>query len=216
MKNYEDMLSRLRGVPVLIDQNIDLLKRGVEIGVTPPKITLGEVSNQIDALLTADPIKSPLLVPFTDFPQSIPQADQERLRGEAIKIFNEQLKPAYQKLKDYWVKEYFPKTRDSVGCSALPDGEAWYAYLVKERTTTQMTPKEIHELGLSEVKRIRAEMDKIIADLKFKGSFQDFVKYLRTDPKFFYTSKEDLLTGYRDIAKRIDPSCRASLASSPA
>src|SRR4029078_10714850 len=93
----------------------------------------------------------------------------------------------------------------SIALSDLPNGKAWYAFNVRTRTTTSMTPEQIHQLGLSEVKSIRAEMDKVIAQTGFKGSFADFSKFLRTDPRFFYQSKDDLLRGYRDIAKRIDP-----------
>ena len=122
-----------------------------------------------------------------------------------MKIYKDQLVPAYDRLYDFFTKEYLPGARKTIGTDALPNGKAWYAYDVRASTTTNMTPEEIHELGLSEAKRIRAEMDKVIADVKFQGSFDDFTKFLRTDPQFYYTKPEDLLAGYRDIAKRIDP-----------
>ncbi len=205
VQNYEDILSRLRGVPVLVDQNIALLKRGLAQGVTVPKITLRAVPNQILDNIPEDPMQSAMLRPFTDFPDTIPAADQERLRADAVKVYKEQLVPSFNKLYDFITKEYLPGARTTIGCSALPNGAAWYDYNVRTNTTTDMTPKEIHELGLSEVKRIHGEMDKVIADVKFKGNFDDFTKFLRTDPQFFYTKPEDLLAGYRDIAKRIDP-----------
>lgn len=205
VQGYENMLSRLRGTPALVDQNITLLKRGMEQGVTTPKIILRAVPIQIQDAIPEDPLKSPMLRPFTEFPESIPAADQERLRAEAVKIYTEQLVPAYNKLYDFFTKEYMPKARETIAFTALPNGTEWYAYNVRNTTTTNMTPKDIHELGLSEVKRIHGEMDKVIADVKFKGSFDDFTKFLRTDPQFFYTSREDLLAGFRDVAKRIDP-----------
>ncbi len=206
VQGYENMLSRLRGAPQLVDQNIALLKRGLAQGITTPKITLRAVPTQIMDAIPEDPMQSAMLKPFTDFPESIPAADQERLRAEAVKIYKEQLVPAYNKLYDFVTKEYLPGARTkTVGIDALPNGKAWYAYNVRTSTTTNMTPAEIHELGLSEVKRIHGEMDKVIAEVKFKGSFDDFTKFLRTDPQFFYTKPEDLLAGSRDIAKRIDP-----------
>ena len=202
---YENILSRLRGVPVMVDQNIALLKRGLALGVTTPKITLRAVPDQIMDVIPEDPMHSAMLKPFAEFPENIPAADRERLRAEAVKIYKEQLVPAYNKLYDFVTKEYLPGARATIGADALPNGAAWYAYDVRASTTTNMTPKAIHELGLSEAKRIRAEMDKVIADVKFKGSFDDFTKFLRTDPQFYYTKPGDLLAGYRDIAKRIDP-----------
>jgi uncharacterized protein (DUF885 family) len=115
------------------------------------------------------------------------------------------VKPAYQKLYDYLVRTYVPRSRESIGMSELPNGQAWYAYNVRVQTTTNRTPREIHEIGLREVKRIRGEMDSLIAATGFKGSFADFVKFLRTDPQFYFTDSASLVRAYRDIAKRIDP-----------
>jgi uncharacterized protein (DUF885 family) len=117
----------------------------------------------------------------------------------------EKVVPAFTKLHEYLVKTYLPGARESIGLGALPDGQAWYAYNARMRTTTTLTPQQIHEIGLSEVKRIRAEMDKVISQTGFKGSFAEFTKFVRTDPQFYYTNADALLTGYRDIAKRIDP-----------
>jgi uncharacterized protein (DUF885 family) len=152
-----------------------------------------------------DPSKNPMLEPFTDFPAGIPASEQARLRAEAADILTNSVVPAFRKLDDFLTQTYIPGARESIGCSALPDGQEWYAYNVRERTTTSMTPQQIHELGLSEVKRIRKQMDEVIAQTGFKGSFEDFNHYLRTDPKFYHTNADSLLMAYRDIAKRIDP-----------
>lgn len=202
---YENILARLRAAPVLIQQNLDLLKRGIAAGVTEPKITLREVPQQILNVIPDDPLKSAVLRPFTEFPLTISPSDQERLRAEAVKIFQEQIRPAFQKLHDFVEKEYIPAARDAVGWKSMPQGAEWYAYAVRTQTTTDMTPQEIHALGLREVARIHGEMEKIVAETGFKGSFADFLEFLKTDPQFYYTRAEDLLTGYRDIAKRIDP-----------
>jgi uncharacterized protein (DUF885 family) len=135
----------------------------------------------------------------------VPAADRERLTREAVTAFKEQVAPAFRKLHDYLANTYVTASRESIAMGDLPNGKAWYAFQARVSTTTNLTPEQIHQIGLSEVKRIRKEMDDLIASTGFKGSFEDFCKLLRTDPRFFYDKPEDLLTGYRDIAKRIDP-----------
>jgi uncharacterized protein (DUF885 family) len=205
VKDYEDIIARLNTVPLLIDQNIVLLEKGAAAGITPPRVTLRDVAQQIKELTVADPEKNAALKPFTEFPPEISAAERERLRGEAASALKEKVIPAYAKLYDYFTKEYLPHTRETIAMSDMPDGKAWYAYNVRTTTTTALTPEQIHEIGLSEVKRIRAEMDTVIAQTGFKGSFAQFSKFLRTDPRFFYTNADDLLRGYRDIDKRSDP-----------
>lgn len=205
VKGYENILARLRATPALIDQNMALLERGLAQKIVPPKITLRDVPQQVLDLLPDDPLQSALLQSFTKFPQNISAEDQTRLRAEAGQIYREQVAPAYRKLHDFLTEKYWPAARDSVAWSALPNGAAWYAYDVRESTTTTMSPQEIHELGLREVKRIRGEMNAVIAETKFQGTFDEFTKYLRTDPKFSYRLESELLAGYRDIAHRIDP-----------
>ncbi|HET9209712.1 MAG TPA: DUF885 domain-containing protein [Thermoanaerobaculia bacterium] len=205
VQDYENRLSRLRQVPRLVDQTLALLAQGLVAGITPPKVTLRDVPAQFESLLTDDPAKSPVLESFQQIPETVPAADRERLRGEAVQIFQDQVAPALRKLHDYLVRTYIPGARQTIAMSDLPDGRAWYAYLVKQATTTDLTPEQIHQLGLSEVKRIRKEMDELIASTGFKGSFEEFCHFLRTDPRFFYDKPEDLIRGYRDITKRIDP-----------
>ncbi len=205
VKDYEDMLARLNAVPALISQTMVLLNKGLETGITPPRITLRDVPQQIQNQMEPDPARNPLLKPFAEFPPEIPAAQRERLRQDAATALKEKVIPAYSELYDFFVKTYLPGTRESVAMSDLPDGQAWYAYNVRRETTTSLTPKQIHELGLAEVKRIHKEMDAAIAEAGFKGTFAEFSKFLRTDPRFFYTDAESLLRGYRDIAKRADP-----------
>ncbi|HKI00922.1 MAG TPA: DUF885 domain-containing protein [Thermoanaerobaculia bacterium] len=205
VQDYENLIARMRGVPRVIDQTIALLDKGLAEGVTPPRVTLGEVPAQVGNLLVDDPLKSPMLRAFQKFPAAVPPAEQERLRGEGVRAFNEQIAPALRKLQSYLANTYLPASRDSIAMSALPDGKAWYAFSVSNETTTNLTPEQIHQIGLAEVARIRKQMDELIASTGFKGSFAEFLTFLRTDPRFFYDQPEDLLTGYRDIAKRIDP-----------
>ncbi|PYQ55775.1 MAG: DUF885 domain-containing protein [Acidobacteria bacterium] len=205
VKAYENILARMRGVPRVIDQTIALLDRGLQEGITPPKVTLRDVPGQVESLLVDDPLKSPMLKTFQKFPDTVPAADRERLTREAVAAFREQVAPAFRKLHGYLANTYLPAARESIAMGDLPNGKAWYAYQARVNTTTNLTPEQIHQIGLAEVKRIRQEMDALMATTGFQGSFEDFCKFLRTDPRFFYDKPEDLLTGFRDIAKRIDP-----------
>jgi uncharacterized protein (DUF885 family) len=205
VKDYQDIIARLNSLPKLVDQNIVLLQKGIETGITPPRITLRDVAQQIEAQTVVDPAKSAFMKPFADFPPEIPTSERERLKKEAVTALKEKVAPAYQKLHEFFVNTYLPKTRESIGISELPDGKAWYAFNLRTVTTTKKTPQEIHELGLSEVKRIRAEMDKVIQQTGFKGSFEDFSKFLRTDPQFYFKDADSLMRAYRDIGKRADP-----------
>jgi uncharacterized protein (DUF885 family) len=203
--NYENILKRLDGIPVLIDNVIERMQKGLEVGVTPPKVTLRDVARQMLDVVPERPLESPLLKPFTEFPQNINKQAQQRLTHEAIDIYSQKVRLAMMKLHDYWVAEYLPKTRTTISMKDLPDGKAWYGFLVKEMTTTELSPEQIHELGLQEVKRIRKKMDELREKLGFKGNHRDFVNYLQTDPRLYYEKREDLIRGYREISKRIDP-----------
>jgi len=205
VKDYEDLVARLNALPTVIDQTRVLLGKGLESGITPPRVTLRDVPDQFKQLTPDDPLASPLLRAFTQFPPSMAAGERDRLRQAAVDAYTQRVTPAYRKLLDYFVGTYLPGTRQSVGMSALPNGAAWYAFKVRHFMTTSLTPEEIHTLGLREVTRIRAEMDSVIASTGFKGSFADFAAFLRTDPQFFYTDSASLVSAYRDVAKRIDP-----------
>jgi uncharacterized protein (DUF885 family) len=205
VSDYEDILARLEALPVLVEQTIEEMKEGLQKGYSPPKITMRDVPKQVEDLIPADAMKSALLQPFQKFPPSISEADRSRLIERAKQIYASVDLPAYQKLHEYLATTYIPACRESIAASDLPNGAAAYAYAVHWHTTTQLTPAQIHEIGLSEVKRIRAEMDKVIASTGFKGSFREFADFLRTDPRFYYDKAEDLVNGYRVIVKKIDP-----------
>ena len=205
VQDYEDIVSRVDGLATVIDQTTVLLQKGLDAKVTAPRITLRDVPAQVQGLLTADPMKSPVLVMFTRFPQDIPASEQKRLTAAAVASYTTKVKPAYERLYAFLTKTYIPGARETVGMSALPDGAAWYAYNVRIQTTTSRTPEQIHEIGLREVKRIRGEMDSVMKSIGYKGTFAQFTNFLRTDPKFFFTDSADLVRAYRDIVKRIDP-----------
>lgn len=205
LKDYEDMVARLNSANALIEQNIFLQKQGLAAGLTPPRITLRDLPQQVKNQMEPDSAKNALLKPFAEFPAEISETERTRLREAATKAVKEKVVPAFGKLHEFLIGEYLPKSRESIACVDLPDGIAWYAHNARVSTTTAMTPDQIHELGLSEVKRIRAEMEKVIAESGFKGGFDEFLEFLRKDPQFYYSSAEELLRGYRDICKRADP-----------
>lgn len=204
-KDYEDLIARLNALPALIDQNIALLQRGLEQKITHPQITAREIPQQVLNLIVKDPMESPMLAPFKQVPAAVPAADQKRLQQAAVEALTRKVEPAYQKLHDFLVAKYLPSLRTSTGVDKLPNGEKWYAFTTRRETTTELSPAQIHQIGVDEVKRIRAEMEKVMQSTGFKGDFAAFTQYLRTDPKFYYTDGASLLAGYRDIAKRIDP-----------
>ncbi|HKS22432.1 MAG TPA: DUF885 domain-containing protein [Thermoanaerobaculia bacterium] len=203
--DYEKMLMLMRGFPRVAEQAMAFLAEGLKRGITPPRVTLQHVAERIEPDLTDDPLKNPLVEPFRNMPDTIPAAERERLLREAHESLRQQVVPELRKLHDYLAKTYVPNARDYISVSDLPNGKAYYAFMLHSYTTTSLTPDEIHDLGLREVKRIRAEMDAVIASTGFKGTFAEFTEFLRTDPRFFYDKPEDVLTGYRDIVKRIEP-----------
>jgi uncharacterized protein (DUF885 family) len=202
--DYENLLGRLGGTAQQVEDTLTRLEVGLEKGVTPPQVTLRDVPQQVKNQIVEDPLTSPLLRAFTQFPEDMPAEEQERLRNEAVEIYTSQIVPAYQKLHDYLENTYIPGARESIGMSDLPDGQEWYAYNANQSTTTDLTPKQIHEIGLSEVARIRGEMEAIIEEVGFEGDLAAFFDFLRTDDQFYFEDKEDLLATYRDISKRAD------------
>jgi uncharacterized protein (DUF885 family) len=203
--DYEDILARLEALSPFVEQQRALLEEGLKRGYSPPKPMLRDVPKQIADLIPAEPLQSALLEPFKGFPVEILQHDRARLTNHAKEIYTARVVPAFQKLHDYIVASYLPNCRESIAATALPKGPEAYAFHVRWQTTTNLTPQQIHEIGLSEVKRIRAEMDKVIASTNFKGGFHEFTEFLRNDSRFYFEKPEDLLNGYRIIAKKIDP-----------
>ncbi len=205
LSEYEDIVARLEALPAAVEQTLGNLQQGLKRGYTPPKITMRDVPKQIVDLIPADPMKSALLEPFTEFPPGLLVAERSRLTDRAKQIYSSSIAPAFQMLNEYLIAKYIPACREDIAAIALPDGKAAYAFHVRWQTTTQLTPQEIHEIGLAEVERIHAEMDKVIQSSAFTGSFHEFTEFLRTAPQFYYEKPDDLVNGYRIIAKKIDP-----------
>ncbi|MFN2414335.1 MAG: DUF885 family protein [Pyrinomonadaceae bacterium] len=205
VKDYEDWLARLRAYPAYVDQTMELMREGVRARVLWPKVTPQRVPGQLDRQLALGPEESGFYKPFRNFPADIPEDVRARLRGQAREAVAGGVLPALRRLREYFVKEYLPASFDQVGAWQWPDGAEAYAFLARRYTTTDMTPEQIHQKGLSEVARIRAEMQKVMTQVGFKGTHKEFFKKLRTDDEFYYKKPEDLLAAYRAVAKRIDP-----------
>jgi uncharacterized protein (DUF885 family) len=214
-KDYEDYLARLAAFPRQIDQVIALMKRGLETGWVQPAVPLRSLPSQIEGQITDDPLRHPLYKPFESFPQDVPEAGRARLADAGKRAVAESFMPAMKRF-DAFVKEtYLPAARKEIGASSLPDGAAYYQYAIRRHTTTNLTAKEIHEIGVGEVARIRKEMEVIIRKVGFKGTFQEFLTFLRTDPRFYHKTAEDLVAGYALIAKRADGRLPALFAELP-
>jgi uncharacterized protein (DUF885 family) len=204
-EDYENIVLRLERIGPLVDHTIELMEKGMAAGMTPPKITFRDVADQVQRQIFDDPLKSPLLQAFGSMPASIPLPEQAVLKQRAIDAYRQTAVPAFRKLHEFLASRYLPACRETTDAGSLPDGDALYAYNVKWHTTTDRKPQEIHETGLAEVKRIRAEMDRVMASAGFKGSYEEFKTFLRTRSQFYFKDAASLLTAYRDIAKRADP-----------
>ena len=203
--DYDVILARLLALPAAVDQQIVLLQKGLAQGYAPPKVALRDLPKQIEDLISGKAMKSPLLQTFSEFPADFPANERARITEKVQKIYWSAVLPAFQRLHDYVAKTYLPACRENIAATSLPNGAAAYAFHVRWQTTAGLTPQQIHEIGLSEVKRIRGEMDKVIAAANFKGSFHEFTEVLRNDPRFYFDKPDDLVNGYRIIAKKIDP-----------
>ena len=205
LQDFEDWLARMASVPEVIDQTRDLQEAGRRSGYMPPRILMERIPPQLDQQLVETAEESPFFRAFTDMPESIAEAERSRIREAATAIIEDGIVPAYRDYARYFERTYLPATRESVGASELPDGEAFYEHQARVFTTTGMTPDEIHRLGLDEVARIRAEMMEVIDETGFDGSFEDFLGFLRTDSRFYYDTADELFDAYLAICKRIDP-----------
>lgn len=205
LRDARDFVARLNSFGALVDQTIALLEKGIAEGVTTPKIALGYVLRQIDNLLARGPEDSPVIEPWKDFSPALPEKEMAELRHAAGEALRTAVIPALRRLRTFIAGKYMPGARETIAMRDLPGGAEWYDFAVRSLTTTRLSPREIHEIGLSEVSRIHLEMEKVIRDSGFEGSCEEFLEYLRTDSRFCYDRKEDLLAGYRNICKKADP-----------
>ena len=216
--HYDDYIARMRAIPAYFEQQQGHMRAGIERGFTLPRVTLEGYEDTISAHIVDDPQDSAFWAPFEDVPASVEEMDRERILTDAEAAITEAVVPAYQGFYDFFVGEYLPGARETVGASDLPDGQAYYAEQVRWFTTLDVTPQEVHEIGLSEVARIRAEMADVIREIGFEGSYAEFLDFLRTDPRFYPKTAQELLERAAWIAKTMDgklPSLFATLPRVP-
>jgi uncharacterized protein (DUF885 family) len=196
VKDYEDYITRLKLLPILFDQTVVQMRKGMAEGQMQPKILLEKVVTQADGIATTPADKSPFAHPFDKFPDAISEADRKRLHDAGLAAIQDSVIPAYVKFTAFVRDEYAPKGRAEPGAWSLPDGDAWYAFRVKESTTTNLTPEEIHQLGLQQVKEIEARMLTVVNQLGFKD-MKSFKTAIDADPKLHAHSREQILDLYR-------------------
>ncbi|MFB2639475.1 DUF885 family protein [Shewanella bicestrii] len=203
LEDYQNYLGKLKALPTYFAQQTHWLKQGLKEGITPPKATLKGFENSISAYIL--PVeKSSYFKPFTQYPSHFTEAQKAQLTQEGRASVEQNVLPTYKAFYDFMTQEYMPNTRKNIAANSLPDGDAFYENRVRYYTTLNMTSAEVHELGLKEVKRIRQEMEQVIKSVGFKGSFADFLHFLRTDPQFYTTSADQLLKEAAFIAKKAD------------
>lgn len=204
LDDYRNYLGRLHQMPRLIDQYIELMRTGLKLGFTQPRVILDGRDAPIKAQIVASAGESPFFSPFQSIPESIAGGEKAELLASAEEVISAGVIPAYQRLYDFFQQEYIPGARTTLGASDLPGGERFYAAQIQRYVTLDMSPQEIHEIGLEQVARIRGEMEAIIEELGFEGDFADFLEFLRTDPQFYAKTPRELLAAASYYAKKID------------
>ena len=205
-QDYKDWLIRLNKYSSNVKNANDNYQKGLELGYTQPKHITTYVLEQIESMVAAEISNNPYLKVFKEASlEVITEEQKNELVLEAKELIENSLNPAYSDLAKFLRNEYIPNSRNSIGLKDVPNGSEWYEYLARYHTTTNLTPDEIHEIGLKEIKRIRSEMEEIIASVKWDGDFNSFLNFLRTDKRFYYDNAEDLFDAYLIMSKKIDP-----------
>ena len=205
-KDYEDWLNRLSQFSENIYTFIEINKEGLEKGYTQPKLVTRGVISQIDAIINSDIELNPYLKVFLEANEEYFSKDEkEKLINDAKQLIQKEINPAYESLNNFLKNKYLINSRESIGIKDIPDGKKYYEQLAKHYTTTDLTPEEIHDIGLKEIQRIRAEMEEIIDLVNWDGDFDSFLNYLRTSPRFYYDNPDDLFDAYLIMSKTIDP-----------
>ena len=203
--DYRDYLLRLRALPRYFEQNTSNMQAGLDAGFTQPQAIMENILPSFESQVTETAAEHPLYIPFRMMPDAMAEEEKVALRREAKAVLEQEVIPAYVAVRDFMRDRYIPNARQTLGASELPNGDAYYAALVRYFTTLDSaTPEAIHERGLAEVARIRAEMDVVIAQTDFEGSFEEFLDFLRTDPQFYAKTADEILKQAAWIAKKTD------------
>ena len=213
--DYDAYLKRLHALPQQLRQIEALMRQGVSSRWVHPAVAIQRVPGQIDAWLAADVAQNPAFRPFAEFPREISDADRTRLTEAGRRAVADEVVPAFRALKQFVERDYLPNARKELGAATLPGGAAYYDALIQQQTTTTLTAREIHEIGLQEVARIGAEMDAVMRTTGFAGTRTEFFAWLRDAPQFYFTRADDMLVAYRDLAKRVDAKLPTLFAELP-
>ena len=205
LQDYIFWLERLKNLDKRISQIIELARSGLDNGYRAPEVLMERVYRQIKIQINKDIEEHPFYQIFKDIPATVPASERIKIQNEAKLVIKDLIIPSYELLEDFFVSEYLPQTRKTVGLYDTPNGKELYEQLAKSFTTTNLTPQEIHNIGLKEVKRIRGEMEGVMEEVNFKGTFKEFLIFLREDKRFYYETSEELFEGYLAVSKRIDP-----------
>jgi uncharacterized protein (DUF885 family) len=203
VKDYEDFLSRADDFSEIIDQIVSNMKEGMQAGITQPRILMAKLQPQIDAHVVDKVEDSNFYAPVRNMPEDFSAEDRERLTAAYEDKIMNTIVPAYQRISNFIGDDYLDNARETVGLYAQPNGASWYEYMVRLRTTTNMTPEEVHQVGLNEVARIHGEMHSVMEEVGFDGDLKEFFEYMNTDPQFFFDEPEQLIQGYRDMSDHI-------------
>lgn len=204
VEQYDEYIAEMRDLPRYFAEHIANARSGLARGFSVPRVTLEGRDASLAAYVVEDYRQSPFWVPFADFPASIPADEQTRLMREAKDAIERAVTPTYADLIGFFRDEYLPRTRTTLAANDMPDGPAYYAQQIREYTTLDLTAEEIHQIGLAEVARITAEMEKVRAEAGFEGTLEEFVTFLRTDPQFVAKTPDELMGVSAYTAKRVD------------
>jgi uncharacterized protein (DUF885 family) len=204
VRDYENFLARLEAMRRYFDESIDLMRLGLRTGFVPPRVTLKGVDQSLRAHIVEAPASSVFFKPFEQFPASVGEADRQRLMAAAQDVIRGSVVPAYRSLLQFLETEYVPGSRTGIAAADLPDGHAFYQDRIRYFTTLDLSSETVHATGQSEVQRIRSEMNTVIRKTDFKGSFREFIEFLRSDPRFYVTTPEALLEKTALVLKRMD------------
>ena len=214
--DYDDWRKRASQLPVVFDQAIANMRIGMREGVVQPTALMEKVLPQLDAIIKERAEDTLFWMPVKNMPDDIPAAERERITAEYRAMIEGELMPAYRELRAFVADEYMPATRDSSGMAALPNGEAWYAYNARSSTTTDLTPAQIHQIGLDEVERIHGLIQTQVMDkVGFEGSLQEFFEFMKTDPRFQFESEAALLEHYRGLEAKVNAGVPALFSLTP-
>ncbi len=203
VKNYDDFLSRADDFVVIMDQAVENMTIGMQDGVVRPRILMEKVLPQLESQFAESAEESGFFNPVANMPADFNDAERERLTAAYKLAIEEKIIPSYKRLHNFIGDEYLSATRETVGLSDLPNGVAWYAYMVRQVTTTDLTPAEIHQIGLDEVARIHVQMHGVMEEVGFEGDLKEFFEFLNTDDQFYYDEPDQLIEGYRDMSDHI-------------